>query len=626
MLREGKENRRKWKIPHAGEKEAMTEERKAEAALIKRLVEDPQRGMEEAVEKYTGLLWTLAGSYLENPEDIKECVNEAFMALYENRERYNPTLGSLKAFLGGIVKNIAVSRFRKNAVREGLRLNGDPVDPTDCIAQAETSADIERAIAALKPEDGEIIRKKYYGGMTVQEIAQSMGLPYETVKKRHQRILRKLQKLLMVLIILGALILMTACAYMMLRYFGIVPGYGVSTDPRSPVYVLASSPERCRDCTIENAFLLDRSLYIRIKTECEINEMLSHVDNLLIEGKTWSPCGFSMVQCPEGGTLLELDYAWEEPEGPPLGALPESSDSAEGYGSMETLDITLNLDGTLIEFELVKPEIEEIRAYSHEIGRHGGLLAIPRIEDGRLLVGIYALNTGEESIMTSLLRGVHMEGLTGTVTVEDKEGRKLEGECQYEASLNNGKFFYDWDFGPAEPGEYDLHVPYVYLSAPLEETIEFELDLEQDSWESWAVPVTGGTLSLENFRRIYPLQGEVIEGSDMIAEEGCRYWALKLRYEPEEDLTLTSCLITKATSTTEEEEVQRAQLEGRELERESFRISSLTDLPEENCVEILLAAWPESPSKVRLEVKGPLSLRWNRSFDLPLTVKEEPGK
>ena len=120
MLREGKENRRKWKIPHAGEKEAMTEERKAEAALIKRLVEDPQRGMEEAVEKYTGLLWTLAGSYLENPEDIKECVNEAFMALYENRERYNPTLGSLKAFLGGIVKNIAVSRFRKNAVREGL--------------------------------------------------------------------------------------------------------------------------------------------------------------------------------------------------------------------------------------------------------------------------------------------------------------------------------------------------------------------------------------------------------------------------------------------------------------------------------------------------------------------------
>ena len=192
--------------------------------------------------------------------------------------------------------------------------------------------------------------------------------------------------------------------------------------------------------------------------------------------------------------------------------------------------------------------------------------------------------------------------------------------------MNNGKFFYDWDFGPAEPGEYDLHVPYVYLSAPLEETIEFELDLEQDSWESWAVPVMGGTLSLENFRRIYPLQGEVIEGSDMIAEEGCRYWALKLRYEPEEDLTLTSCLITKATSTTEEEEVQRAQLEGRELERESFRISSLTDLPEENCVEMLLAAWPESPSKVRLEVKGPLSLRWNRSFDLPLTVKEEPGK
>lgn len=603
----------------------MTEERKAEAALVKRLGEDPQKGMEEAVGKYTGLLWTLASSYLENPEDVKECVNEAFMALYENRERYNPTLGSLKAFLGGIVKNIAVSRFRKNAVREGLRLKEDPVDPTDCIAQAETSADVERAIASLKPEDGEIIRKKYYGGMTVQEIALSMGLPYETVKKRHQRILRKLQKLLMVLVILGALILMTACAYMMLRYFGIVPGYGVSTDPRSPVYVLESSPKRRGDYTIENAFLLDRRLYIRIRTEREINDMLSHAENLLIEGETWGPCGFSMVQCPEGGTLLELDYAWEEPESPPLGALPESSDSVEGYGEMETLDIALNLDGTPVEFELIKPEIEEIEAHSHEIGRHGGLLAIPRIEDGRLVVGIYALNTGEESIMTSLLRGVHMEGLTGTVTVEDEEGRELEGECQYAASLNNGKFFYDWDFGPAEPGKYHLHVPYVYLSAPLEETIEFELDLAQNGWESWTVPVMGGTLSLDDFRRIHPLQGELIEGSSTIAEEGCRYWALKLRYEPEEDLTLTSCLTTKAASAAEEA-FRQAQLEGRELERESFHVSSLTYLPEENCVEMLLAAWPESPSKVRLEVKGPLSLRWNRSFDLPLKVREESGK
>lgn len=625
MLREGKENRRRRKKLRAGAKEAMTEERKAEAALVRRLGEDPQKGMEEAVGKYTGLLWTLASSYLENPEDVKECVNEAFMALYEHRERYNPMLGSLTAFLGGIVRNIAVSRFRKNALREGVRLKEDPIDPTDCIAQAETSADVEQAIACLKPEDGEIIRKKYYGGMTVQEIAASMGLPYETVKKRHQRILRKLKKLLMVLVILSTLIAMTACAYMMLRYFGIVPGYGVSTDPKAPVYVLESPPERRGGYTIENAFLLNRRLYIRIRTEREINDMLAHAEGLMIEGETWGACGFSMAQCPEGGTLLELDYAWEEPESPPLGVLPENEKSTEGYSSAETLDISLNLDGTPVEFELVKPEVEEVEAHSHEIGRHGGLLAIPRLEDGRLIVGIYALNTGEETILTNLLRGVHMEGLTGVVTVEDEEGREQEGECLYKASLNNGKFFYDWDFGPAEPGRYHLHVPYVYLSAPLEETIEFELDLEQNSWESWTVPVMGGTLSLEDFRRIDPPLGELIEGSSITAEEGCRYWALKLRYESEEDLTLTSCLTSKAASAVEEE-FRQARLEGHELEKESCHVTSLTCLPEENCVEMLLAAWPECPSKVRLEVKGPLSLRWDHSFDLPLKVKEESGK
>ena len=35
---------------------------------------------------------------------------------------------------------------------------------------------------------------KYFGGMTIREIADSLELPYETVKKRHQRSLHKLRR------------------------------------------------------------------------------------------------------------------------------------------------------------------------------------------------------------------------------------------------------------------------------------------------------------------------------------------------------------------------------------------------------------------------------------------------
>ena len=48
-------------------------------------------------------------------------------------------------------------------------------------------ADMERAMKSLKPQELQIIRMKYYDGMSVREIADSLNLPYETVKKRHQR-------------------------------------------------------------------------------------------------------------------------------------------------------------------------------------------------------------------------------------------------------------------------------------------------------------------------------------------------------------------------------------------------------------------------------------------------------
>ncbi len=74
--------------------------------------------------------------------------------------------------------------------------------------QVDRKLNLEKAMAVLKPEDLDIIRMKYYGGMTIQEIADSLGLPYETVKKRHQRSLSKMRlAMIAVLVLLLALLL-----------------------------------------------------------------------------------------------------------------------------------------------------------------------------------------------------------------------------------------------------------------------------------------------------------------------------------------------------------------------------------------------------------------------------------
>lgn len=108
---------------------------------------------------------------------------------------------------------------------------------------------------------------KYYEGMTLQEVADAQGLPHETVKKRHQRSLSKLKALLITGLVLLAALALSACAYVVLRCFGLLPGYGVSTESDGPVYLLAEeSSVECEywTSTVEEAVLLDRALRINV--------------------------------------------------------------------------------------------------------------------------------------------------------------------------------------------------------------------------------------------------------------------------------------------------------------------------------------------------------------------------
>lgn len=204
--------------------------------LMHIMKKDPQEGMRLLLEQYTGLVWHIISAHLNNPEDIRECVSETFSQFYFRREKYNPKKASLSLYLAAIARRIAVSRYRKEKrYHSGLQTrhsSGSPeisVSESICASEhreyfrAELKADLEQAMKELRPDELEIIRMKYYDGMTIREIAASLNLPYETVKKRHHRSLGKLRRTLILTLVIIALLLLTACTYSVLRYYEIVP-------------------------------------------------------------------------------------------------------------------------------------------------------------------------------------------------------------------------------------------------------------------------------------------------------------------------------------------------------------------------------------------------------------------
>ena len=147
------------------------------------------------------------------------------------------------AYLAGVLRKRAITLYRKNSVRKWEELTDEYENGDSQIEKMAENLDLQQALSALKPDELELIRMKYYEGMTVQEIAASLNISYETAKKRHQRTLSKLQKMLLLVLAMVLAGLCTACAIRILQHFGIIPGYGINQDQEERVYVLEEPVE-----------------------------------------------------------------------------------------------------------------------------------------------------------------------------------------------------------------------------------------------------------------------------------------------------------------------------------------------------------------------------------------------
>ncbi len=149
-----------------------------------------------------------------------EVVQETFLALWNRAELFDPSRGTLSAWLATIARNRAIDRLRSAArheraanfssfasseaddhsVVEWLTASGQLIGvagpqpvPETALSDKETRASIEEALGSLDPVERRVIVLAYDGGLSQSEIATSLGWPIGTVKTRTRRALRHLR-------------------------------------------------------------------------------------------------------------------------------------------------------------------------------------------------------------------------------------------------------------------------------------------------------------------------------------------------------------------------------------------------------------------------------------------------
>lgn len=236
--------------------------------ILMLLNENAEAGMSLLMEQYMGLLWSACRLYLNNPEDIRECVQETFLDFYEHRSRFEQEKGTIKAYLYVIAKRKALKTARKNKDASWLPLDEKRSvwpDSEESLLDREV---LEQALKRLTEEDSRIIRMKYYEGMSCQEIAHAMHLPVETVKKRQQRSLKKLRRILAALVLLA---LLTACAAAVVYHIRFSPSLGIQNAEEAAWYEMAEAPVVAEtaqgDVTIRNIIWKEKQLYLQLEFE-----------------------------------------------------------------------------------------------------------------------------------------------------------------------------------------------------------------------------------------------------------------------------------------------------------------------------------------------------------------------
>ena len=169
-------------------------------SLLKRVAAGDMSAMQECMDRYGGLVWSLARRLCGSPTDAEDAVQEVFVSLWKNAERYDEALGEEVTFVAMIARRRLIDERRKRERQNRLRGDLDAVAepaaprPRDEVALADDARLAAEALKELSPDQQKVLSLAVHHGLTQEQIARHTGLPVGTVKTHVRRGLIKVRE------------------------------------------------------------------------------------------------------------------------------------------------------------------------------------------------------------------------------------------------------------------------------------------------------------------------------------------------------------------------------------------------------------------------------------------------
>lgn len=142
--------------------------------------------IERMHDEFAGPLFVFAYRLLGDREAAEEVVQDTLVRAWRQSHRFDPTRGTLRAWLFTIARNLTTDRHRRLGARPRETTIVEDVLPLDDgdIDRAIEAWQLAEALADLSTEHREAILLVHYRGHTVRDAAARLGVPPGTVKSR----------------------------------------------------------------------------------------------------------------------------------------------------------------------------------------------------------------------------------------------------------------------------------------------------------------------------------------------------------------------------------------------------------------------------------------------------------
>jgi len=156
--------------------------------LLAQLVAGREEAFAALYDRHGPALYRVALALLGSREAAEDAVQDVFAALVRSRHKL-AGVADLRAYLFAALRRAAA---RLASERKARPLVADVAAQPRCL-NAERAADLERALAALPPEQREVLALKIDGELTFAEIAVLLGVSANTAASRYRYALEKLR-------------------------------------------------------------------------------------------------------------------------------------------------------------------------------------------------------------------------------------------------------------------------------------------------------------------------------------------------------------------------------------------------------------------------------------------------